>query len=99
MSGNCTAQDNTVILPANEEVCDNDQETSVSRKYDFLQTMFETPDHDYCMYSPSDCYSAFTATIVTYIVAIELPDGNRIRRINIKAQHSTFSRAINRPVS
>lgn len=67
VSGNCTAQDNTVILPANAEVCDNDQETSVSRKYDFSQTMLETPDHDYCMYSPSDCYSTFTATIVTYI--------------------------------
>ena len=32
-------------------------------------------------------------------VAIELPGGNRIRRTNIKAQHSAFSRAINRPVS
>ena len=29
--------------------------------------MLETPDHDYCMYSPSDCYSSFIATIVTYI--------------------------------
>ena len=32
-------------------------------------------------------------------VAIEVPGGNRIRRINIKAQHSAFSRAINRTVS
>ena len=32
-------------------------------------------------------------------VAIEVPGGNRIRRINIKAQHSAFSIAINRTVS
>ena len=32
-------------------------------------------------------------------MAIEVPGGNRIRRINIKAQHSAFSRAINRTVS
>ena len=35
--------------------------------------------------------------VINNIVAIELPGGNRIRRINIKAQHSAFSRAINRP--
>ena len=33
------------------------------------------------------------------IMAIEVPGGNRIRRINIKAQHSAFTRAINRTVS
>ena len=32
-------------------------------------------------------------------VAIEVPGRNQIRRINIKAQHSAFSRAINRTVS
>ena len=32
-------------------------------------------------------------------LAIEGPGGNRIRRINIKAQPSAFSRAINRTVS
>ena len=32
-------------------------------------------------------------------VAIEVPGGNQIRRINIKAQHGAFSRAIKRTVS
>ena len=86
MSGNCTAQDNTVILPANAEVCDNDQETSVSRKYDFSQTMLETPDHDYCMYSPSDSHSTFTATIVTYIYIYSWICGKKkyLKQLNAK---------------
>ena len=41
----------------------------------------------------------YIKTYVAYSVAIELPGGNRIRRINMKAQHSAFSRAINRTVS
>ena len=32
-------------------------------------------------------------------VAINVPGGNRIRRIHIKAQRSAFSRAINKTVS
>ena len=67
VSGNCTPQDNTVILSTTADTCTNELETSVSRKYDFSQMMLETPDHDYCLYSPSDCYSTFFATIVTYI--------------------------------
>ena len=68
VSGNCTVQDNTAILQTIAEDCVNhSQETPVSRKHDFSQTMQETPDHDYCMYSPSDSLSTFTATIVTYI--------------------------------
>ena len=39
------------------------------------------------------------ALILSKPVAIEVPGGNRICRINIKAQHSAFSRAINRTVS
>ena len=71
VSGNCTVQDNTAILPTIAEDCVNhSQETPVSRKYDFSQTMQETPDHDYCTYSPSDSLSTFTATIVTYIAGI-----------------------------
>jgi hypothetical protein len=65
VSGNCTPQDNTVILSTTADTCTNELETSVSRKYDFSQMMLETPDHDYCLYSPSDCYSTFVATIVT----------------------------------
>lgn len=68
VSGNCTAQDNTIILPTAAQDCvNNNQETSAGRKYDVSQKMQETPDHDYCKYSPSDCLSSFTATIFTYI--------------------------------
>jgi hypothetical protein len=68
VSGNCTAQDDTVILNT-ADVIPSGQATqsALSRKYDFTQAMNDIPDHDYCMYSQSDCYSPYIATIVTYI--------------------------------
>lgn len=67
VSGNCTAQANTVISPTTLEAYNNEHDKPVSRKYNFLKMMLDTSNNDYCSYSPSYCYSTFIATIVTYI--------------------------------
>lgn len=52
VAGNCTAQDDTVIL-CTADVMPLGQTTqqALGRKYDFTHTMNDIPDHDYCIYS------------------------------------------------
>ena len=68
VAGNCTARDDTVIL-STADIMPSGQtnQPALGRKYDFTHAMNDIPDHDYCLYSQSDRYSPYIATIVTYI--------------------------------
>lgn len=71
VSGNCTPQDETVILNTAEVIpLGNEKDlASTSRKYNLTPELgIDIPDpDDYCMQSQSDSYSPYTATVVTYI--------------------------------
>ena len=66
-SGNCIPQTEASVLPCVPDGTSLPSIVPSSRKYDFDSNMVDTPDHDYCISSPSDCLSPMVSTVITYI--------------------------------
>ena len=87
------------IKPNNTRICKRFFITTIERQCMTGSTFFNRYHNSVHLNLSAYVPSKQFALTNYYTVAIEVPGGNRIRRRNIKAQHSAFSRAINRTVS